>query len=248
MASAHSELLFVRKVLENNEGSFAALEKITGERHAVGPIEIFIDDRYGSADKDLIQKSFVEAVIILDRHDPARMILGSYVRKVSFGLSADPAQVSFTNPESPGHIRFINYAVDKFLTIKIIEDLYHESIHCLLIKIEKTVGYLSPINAGYVVSPWSGNFIKRHSLLHAIFVYHGCNLMFRDLELNGVLGPNTELSRNRRRVIAAGFAAGLDFSKEVCAETEKQVLNSKVLRNIQIAYKRKLREQENCFL
>ncbi|MEG0194752.1 MAG: hypothetical protein RR698_16460 [Stenotrophomonas sp.] len=87
-------------------------------------------------------------------------------------------------PTHAGCIRVLNVHREEMTVDLCAEAILHESVHSFLSAYEDVYGkFMSSAIRVRPVSPWSGNFIPNHSLVHAVFVYYAIHqLLARALD------------------------------------------------------------------
>jgi HEXXH motif-containing protein len=94
------------------------------------------------------------------------------------------------------------------------EALLHESIHQYLYKTERDDGNFCDLSEARTYrSPWSGNRIPLHSLIHACFVWYGLLSLWSQLARSA--GKDDELSLLREK--ASGVMFGFSFVRQMLA-------------------------------
>ena len=116
---------------------------------------------------------FIESV-----SGPACSMLDACLRVVSLGrVPADPNMtVSGSHPHLRGSAAFSNLHSLRWAPGQVVDALLHESIHCLISKMEISDNLFSSyLDAGSisVTSPWSGRTLPLWAYVHACFLWFG---------------------------------------------------------------------------
>lgn len=164
----------------------------------------------------VIRNKLEAAIRMVDESVPhLGLLIRTFTRRVlvrkSIGVGDSVAQLNLGSEYRPTHagcIRVLNVHREEMTVDLCAEAILHESVHSFLSAYEDVYGkFMSSAIRVRPVSPWSGNFIPNHSLVHAVFVYYAIHqLLARALEFF-VDFDHAAIRRVRRRLmhIDGGF-------------------------------------------
>ena len=130
--------------------------------------------RYADADRPGIRRILDDARDLLATRAPRAFALvdRQLGRTMLRRSDALPAAASASNRNHVGVCVLTNVHVPPDPLLVCVEALVHESVHQYLYRVEREHGDFCDLGApGRHRSPWSGNRIPLHSLVHASFVY-----------------------------------------------------------------------------
>lgn len=164
----------------------------------------------------VIRKKLEAAISMVDESAPhLGLLIRTFTRRVlvrkSIGAGDSVAELNLGSEYRPTHvgcIRVLNVHREEMTVDLCAEAILHESVHSFLSAYEDVYGkFMSSAIRVRPVSPWSGNFIPNHSLVHAVFVYYAIHhLLARALESRAGF-DHAEIKRLKRRLmhIDGGF-------------------------------------------
>ena len=164
--------------------------------------------RYPSADRAALHDLLDEAAALLAAHAPAaRAFVDAQLDRAMIRRAAGGA-ASSSNRDHVGVCVLTNLHVAPDRLLVAVEAIVHEAIHQHLYRVEVSQGPFCDLAAPRRYrSPWSGNRIPLHSLVHACFVYYGLlSLWCRLAAAPAVDAAVAALVRDRIAANLFGFA------------------------------------------
>lgn len=96
-----------------------------------------------------------------------------------------------------------NSMVDRIDMVKLIDAIYHETIHAIIYFYEETIHPLALSDPGedyYIESPWSGANLRVNQFCQACFVWFGLYHLWNNWTMNSRL-PNKRIEHFKRRAL-----------------------------------------------
>lgn len=157
-----------------------------------------------------IRKKLEAAIRMVDESVPhLGLLIRTFTRRVlvrkSLEASDGAASLNLGSEYRPTHagcIRVLNVHREEMTVDLCAEAILHESVHSFLSAYEDVYGkFMSSAIRVRPVSPWSGNFIPNHSLVHAVFVYYAIHQLLARALVHFVGFDNAALRRVKRRLM-----------------------------------------------
>jgi hypothetical protein len=139
-----------------------------------------------------------KALAFINEHMKSALVCRSSVIAGAFSAS---------NRELVGYCVLNNMHVPGDRVLVCTEALLHESIHQYLYKTESASGNFCDLGEGRTyASPWSGNRIPLHSLVHAALVWYGLLTLWCQLAQSSASAAEAALVRDKAATVLFGFS------------------------------------------
>jgi HEXXH motif-containing protein len=165
--------------------------------------------RYPADDRAAVER-IIDGVgtLVGDRAPKAFAFINAHMKTAIVSRSdALSGASSASNRELVGYCLLTNMHIADDRLLVCTEALVHESIHQYLYKIERDRGNFCDLSDGRTYrSPWSGNRIPLHSLIHAALVWYGLLTLWCQLAQSAVSHEESTLMRDKAATVMFGFA------------------------------------------